>query len=596
MPVIFIIFGILFIVTLTIIVVHTARGSKLKQTCEVNSDCPKGYVCIPNPQENNEKQCVPSGNYFCKIDPPTELRKCKCTEVDENGVCLNSTDCDKCLNNPKFSCIQVSDKNPYSWKQGDKKVNIPNSPNGYGWCLPDIVNRDITCNPYTSEYILAEVGDNQYEWGCYCKYPNLFGNGGQALSNCDFVYACGSSVTDGGGEKLGNLMVPTKENKKCHKDNDCGSGEKCLDPLIPPPCGYDNESKHIVTQDCEKSDSCVCHTNWAGEYTVDTNPLEGQCVCDTINGTQLDYQCVVRSKDYYEMNCVKGFCNTVPGAKTSNEKCNPDNCYNPDPDNPLDCLCCDCPDGYIRCPDDINVDNQGLIMFCKSNGPTCIKDPCSTPEVPGGYWNGQQCVCGTGYTYVEDENSAVGQICVDPCAGNGPCGNRGICYFPSDAKDASSARCCDCACPYTNEGDDSCTCSGTTKVPEGGNCCHNDDCCSGNCEGECHHYKIGKDVYGTCVGPDLRNSSCDAPDDQKCKPKSPKPPVTCDDNKSQCPYDSICCKVPDSDTYNCCPYSDGVCCDDGSHCCPSNYPVCDSKQKLCKTKDGKDSIPWTKHS
>lgn len=607
MPLILIIFGALLFLTIIVMVVHAAvNKSHLSESCSTDADCEKGDSCIYNPDQK-EKQCVSSNKFFCKIDPPSELTKCECTEVDEHGVCISPAKslCDKCINQPEFKCVQVSAKYPYSWQQGDKKITIPNSPDGYGWCLPPVV-KEVKCNPYISEEILMETNiPGEYEWGCYCKYPNLFGNDSPG-QNCNFTYACGASVSGGGSESLGKLYVPTPEKKSCHEDNDCGDEKKCLDPYLPTPCGYNagKPSKHIETADCKKTGTCVCHQEWLGDLTVTANPLEGQCVCDKLGSDQLDYQCVVRNPDYFEMNCVKGICD---GFEVTKENCNSSQCYKQDPNDPQSpCMCCECPDGYIQCPDQITADNQGLILYCQER-PTCIKDPCSTPEVPGGYWDGTQCQCGPGMTYIEDENSAVGQICIDPCAGNGPCGHRGTCYFPEDAKDAEDARCCNCVCPYTNENDNSCTCAGTAqndsgsiKQGAGADCCNDDDCCSGDCEGQCEttcdpHGEC-EYIQGTCKGANVITSPCSAPNKKKCKPVAPHPPVTCDD-ASNCPYDTKCCYLPGGDDkYNCCPYSDGTCCGDGLHCCPSSHPKCDVKKQLCETDDGKRQIPWTGHT
>lgn len=594
MRLIIIVFGILLIVT--IIILLRKRGkSQLSEGCRTDSDCPNNELCIENPEENGEKQCFPSNRYFCNIQPFTELKKCLCP-VD--GDCNDSTDCDKCLNNPAFSCVKVTDKNPYTWIQNGKKIKIPNSPDGYGWCLPDIVNKNVECNPYTSEYILTEVGKGQYEWGCYCKYPNLFDHAQGPLSNCTLPRACGEAT---GLRPFGKLYVPSKEKVKCTENSDCGENGKCIDPLNPSPCGYDSKNKHVVVNDCKDSDMCVCHVPWEGEYAKDTDPLSGQCVCND----GLDYQCVVRSNDYFEMNCVKDFCTGVEGAhEADSNTCNSNQCY--DPTNSGKCTCCKCPPGYIRCPDDITANNVGLVTYCEKAGPTCIKDPCSTKEVPGGYWSSEhnRCICPGSDTFISipDENSAVGAICADACQGNGPCGNRGVCYLPEGASSHSDALCCDCECPYTNDGDNTCTCSGVlkggsqaVKQANGADCCSDDDCCSGSCYNpSCHDIcqtpqgSMPCPRYGTCRGDIEVNSSCK---EKKCTIKPPSPPVTCPDS-TLCPHGTTCCGTGGG-KFNCCPYDKGVCCGDGLHCCPETHPVCDIKNKMCTSKDGKDKIPWT---
>src|SRR5690606_5566897 len=159
--------------------------------------------------------------------------------------------------------------------------------------------------------------------------------------------------------------------------------------------------------------NCICHTKWEGkEITNNINPLSGQCICNK----DLDFQCVVRTSDYFELNCVKGFCDPF---KTDNSKnCNEKQSYK---DGNNNSICCQCPPGYLRCPDDLPHTNESLIQYCLDNGPLCILDPCSTETVPNGYFDSKlsSCICGDLPNIVkQDENSAVGQICVDGCKGN----------------------------------------------------------------------------------------------------------------------------------------------------------------------------------
>ena len=147
MRLVFIIFFILLSITIVIAVLHY-RKSGLSQFCSSDSDCPSNYSCRPNPEEGGKKQCFPSNKLFCSISPTTELMRCP---LGATGVQMCN---DTCLNEPKFSCVEVSSQKPYVWRQGDQKINIPASPSNYGWCLPDVENKDIECNPYTSDYIL----------------------------------------------------------------------------------------------------------------------------------------------------------------------------------------------------------------------------------------------------------------------------------------------------------------------------------------------------------------------------------------------------------------------------------------------------------
>ncbi|XP_076802040.1 progranulin-like [Clavelina lepadiformis] len=51
---------------------------------------------------------------------------------------------------------------------------------------------------------------------------------------------------------------------------------------------------------------------------------------------------------------------------------------------------------------------------------------------------------------------------------------------------------------------------------------------------------------------------------------------------SECPDYYSCCQQP-SGYYRCCPYDQGVCCQDHVHCCPHNT-YCDVKAGMCRTK------------
>jgi hypothetical protein len=587
MPVLFIIFGIMLLITVIIIVINSNKRKQLVNQCTTDKDCVSGYVCLENPEEEGKTQCFPSNKKFCALDPVTELTQCSCEKMDENGNCIGESECSKCLNSPAFSCVRVTNEKPYVWQQGDKRINIPNSEEGKGWCLPNVINRNVTCNPFTSDYILAEVGPNQYQWGCYCKHENLFEHSQGPLSDCTLVKACRTS--HGTTEQLGGLYVPEPSKQLCTEDSQCGEKGKCLSPHSPAPCGYDFKNgpkQSIIKDDCkDPNNKCVCHVPWQGDITNIVDPLTGQCVCNK----GLQYQCVVRSSNYFEMNCVKGFCD--PFDVDDSKQCNEKQCY--DPSKTGKCTCCKCPPGYIRCPDDIPLGNEGLVLYCKNTGPTCIADPCSTKDVPDGYYDPSLpgCVCpGASNIALQDENSAVGQVCTNACKGNGPCGKRGKCYLPEDAKSYHDALCCDCQCPYTNDGDPSCSCSGVSwhghnmpKVRNRQKCRHDSECCSGNCAGD-----------GKCLGETPPTSPCGK---STCTRK-----LVCPDN-SPCPLDNICCG-DGKGNYSCCSEPGGVCCGDGKHCCPAentccdsgccpaSHPICDNVNKKCTKNDGTDPIPW----
>mmetsp|Transcript_34130 Transcript_34130/g.75705 ORF Transcript_34130/g.75705 Transcript_34130/m.75705 type:complete len:593 (-) Transcript_34130:675-2453(-) len=45
--------------------------------------------------------------------------------------------------------------------------------------------------------------------------------------------------------------------------------------------------------------------------------------------------------------------------------------------------------------------------------------------------------------------------------------------------------------------------------------------------------------------------------------------------------------------HDCCPLEGGVTCPDMKHCCPAKAPVCNTKQGICSSEDGKLIVPWT---
>lgn len=456
MPLIIIVILSVFIVSIITIVIFRLTRSKdviFTSVCDNSSDCSNGYYCTENP-DSQKNVCQPSNKQYCYVQPSTKLLECT----------PGKDDCKSCANTINFSCIVVDKDHPYTWKKGNDVVKVPDSPEGKGWCLPKV--KDKYCNPLTSEYILIDSGNNAYEWGCLCKYPNLITNASPG-EDCSIVLACNENVSD---PKLhGELVVPLET--KCSTDKDCKSGDKCLPLRVSGSCDTDKNNM-------------VCHTSWSKnpdiQKTVD--PLLGQCTCPN----QDDYQCVKTGADSYQMNCVPDPC--YPYTKTSGDYCKPQpgTCLgNNTPD-----FCCRCPPGYLRCPEDITSNNPVLCDYCM-NHPTCIPDPCS----PGHYDpQSQSCVCpGDTWCPLDDPQSPVGQICRNVCEQNGPCGNRGDCYLPKDkdgnkiclmtGKERTPAKCCNCKLPNINTPTDPYCDTEITCQPNSSACISDSDCCSQDCSG-----------------------------------------------------------------------------------------------------------------
>lgn len=62
----------------------------------------------------------------------------------------------------------------------------------------------------------------------------------------------------------------------------------------------------------------------------------------------------------------------------------------------------------------------------------------------------------------------------------------------------------------------------------------------------------------------------------------------CNDNVTECPEKSTCCKISDRDIYSCCPAENAVCCDynmtNDPKCCPNNYK-CNYKDGTCEKEE-----------
>ena len=197
---------------------------------------------------------------------------------------------------------------------------------------------------------------------------------------------------------------------------------------------------------------------------------------------------------------------------------------------------------------------------------------------------------------IADEASPVGVICANLCGSANPCGNRGKCYVPSGS---STALCCDCISPFTNDGDNTCTCSAQNGlVMTGGGCSHSLQCATGNCIGaDCPANEPCIANSGTCIGDAPITSKCGEP----CTPIN-KQPIICGNGAGgyTCPAQTTCCfastGTPDpSGVYSCCPFDNAVCCSDGVHCCP-NGKVCNIGTQSCTDADGTNSVPWSTNS
>ena len=427
----FILILIIFITILLPIVIYlTIKGSSsynknISPYCKKDSDCPDRTKCVYNADYDNY---LCSTTKYCSVNN-NNLTKCNYDPNSTENTCKSL-----CNNEPAFSCIQVSDNDPYVFKKDNMQYNIKNSPTGSGWCLPDIdQKKNIKCNKYTADTILIENKDSSYDWGCYCK-TNLFTHSGTPISDCTSFIGCTDDNNNNYPLYNQDFDPNTKLNIKCTKDSDCGPEGKCWDP---------NGQKLV------DSSLGVCYSKWTSDK--DTNPIENG-FCDCPPGTSF-----VKLNDGYNsvLRCATDSCS--PGGAL----------------NPIDKKNCICIPGYIRCPDDLDPDTQ-LAKSCINN-PMCIKDPCGGDNI--GTWNNGSspgpahiCNCAKGY-YEKQDSSLLKSRCEKRCTGdNDICGNRGDCYVTDD----NQTKCKNCKCPYVQDPTNTCN---TKLVGQGETCMFTSDCC-----------------------------------------------------------------------------------------------------------------------
>jgi hypothetical protein len=329
--------------------------------------------------------------------------------------------------------------NPYFWQQGKNILNIPESQQGKGWCLPD-VSGSISCNRFTADSILIQNPDDpkSYRWGCYCKNPaNIDHNtpGG----DCTVVKLCGENEGDKG---FGRLLVPL--NKNCENDKDCDltKNERC--------CWNSENSEgcgNVVS-----GEKGYCYGEWKNNQ--DTDPYDG--VCDCNSGLTYYHW---GDPSYYGKVCQTDSC--LPGGIKQGSTCN-------------------CQSGYIKCPEDISRENHPQLFNSCQQNPLCLKDPC----LPGKYnVNTKMCDCDyspNAAPYLSTD-SIIFYKCKDLCEDKGPCGISGDCWTWGEGI-KKQAGCKNCQCPWFDSPDSKGPCINTGKQQSGTGCTSNSQCCSGNCQ------------------------------------------------------------------------------------------------------------------
>jgi hypothetical protein len=342
----------------------------------------------------------------------------------------------------------------YKWKQGKNTTVVPpNTDDKKGWCLPDMDTTQVKCNQFTGDIILVkdDIGGG-YKWSCYCPNPDMFSN--ELGGDCNIEHICGKD------QNKGELYVLRDDGKECTANDQCTNGYCCL-----PDTGGGTCSDTDKVPDGVKKH---CYIKWSEQ--PNTDPRDGRCICND----GLKYVGNEQGGNLYSKLCVNDSCQ--PGGKRDGDVC-------------------DCGDGYIGCPQDIHVNQQGRKDKCKDT-PMCLPDPCK----PYGHYDrtNQICVCTKPDTApILDQSSPVGYSCVKLCENNGPCGTgslkRGDCVVTGSGIKSGEA-CENCICPWCNSGDKDCDPHTDTKLCNalkvkrnlirGDDCTKpgNNGCCSGNCK------------------------------------------------------------------------------------------------------------------
>jgi|694.fasta_scaffold11241_5 hypothetical protein len=509
------IIGFFSIVIALLIWKHFPKGSHYQDACTVDDDCSKGYKCIFS-RDMNHNICVLSNDKECNISTdiaqmqscdPKDNNSCNmcinqpafsCVVVGKlelktggnrykDGICSttttgsgtgmtvnittlggvvqdvsiietgnnytkNDTITILCDDSDNSATLKFSE-NPYIWKHGTDIINVPESLENKGWCLPD-VKQTTSCNQFTSDTILVEYEDNKYEWGCHCTIQNLFDQL-SPLSDCNLEKACGHD--SGFGDLYVVKNMDDGNQLKCNTNSECitaGADSLCC---VPDTTGNLSGS---CDDNVSGSEQKYCHVPWLSQPNSD--PRYGRCKC----GTGLTYF-GYSDTNIYTKNCVKDSCEPN-GIKVDTS--------------------CECNPGYIRCPEDTK--NISYKQNCEGQ-PQCIPDPCQ----PFGTYDkdAKSCNCIDTAGIADDKSNSIGETCVEFCKNNGPCGDRGTCILiGSDSY--RKPFCKNCRCPYCNPGDTGCGSSEpgypnncTLRMPnmaEPGQDCFGMTCCA---PGECKY-------------------------------------------------------------------------------------------------------------
>ncbi|XP_058862565.1 uncharacterized protein LOC117433375 [Acipenser ruthenus] len=562
-------------------------------------------VSEPNEEKCDDQYSCPDGNTCCKLSTGDwaccPLPHAVCC-ADNESCCPEGTTCDtehkKCLSaegettmRKKFPAMKKNSNN-------GKMLVIVNG----------TVERDVKCDDTKSCPDGNTCCKNkQGGWGC-CSFP-------KAVCCDDHEHCCPEDTTcdlaagtcDQGGfsvpwlKKVPALMSEPNE-EKCDDQYSCPDGSTCCKlstgdwaccPLPHAVCCADNESccPEGTTCDTEhkKCLSAEGETTMRKKFpAMKKNSNNGKMLVIVNGAAERDVKCDDTKSCPDGNTCCKNKqggwgCCSFPKAVCcdDHEHCCPE-------DTTCDLAAGTCDQGgfsvpwlkkvpaLVSEPNEEKCDNQ---TSCP-DGTTCCKlstgDWACCPLIRAMCCDDHEHCCPKGYKCDVEQQTCVKQGLSIPWVPKKPPMKK---LLSAAGAHADKNMCNEHTCPKEM------TCCemrtekwGCCSVPNGVCCNDQEHCCpqgyqcnmqTSTCERQSLVFPW---VFQKAPFYSLSAASPDSRGNDKC------------DDQHNCSDQQTCCKTA-AGTWGCCPYSQGVCCDDLQHCCPNHY-TCDKSGGKCVQSNG----------
>ncbi len=545
--------------------------------CVGDSDCPSGFVCHPNADDNgacgsncttdadcsifgsglvcNSGLCepVPEG---CQNDSDCDAPKVCHADASENGTCANActsdADCTTLIgpglecNMDTFRCVhKTSCQNDSDCYAGE----VCNTDNMGGLCSQPCTD-DTFCDSLYSGLVCDTASG-------HCQWPTA------------------SSCTDDSFCTNGEVCHTAVDGGTCWRT--CTSDDDCFyrfgDDRLMCADGYCQTNEHpACTEDADCYDGQVCHTEVLGGRCYEGCNLDSDCkamfgdeyICDNLSGrcmVNTAYSCS-QDADCAEFNiCQTNIGNFCWYPCTTDPQCQRfDNMYACDTNTGL------CYEReFIPCSSDSDCRDFGSqICHTEVNGGVCgiecnDSNDCYTVTHGAGY------VCQT------DASQPNYKQCIPACNTDADCANGEVCH--TEVAGGTCAQACSGHSFCMNEMGSEYLCdydSGKCVLNADYSCSSNDDCASFN---RCH-----VDAGNECLPPCYTNDDCHAwlgnayvcnTESQLCEIDTS---YSCTQD-ADCGADAVCQPINNSCTQPCANDFD---CESIDH-----YAVCDANTGLC---------------